>query len=130
MFDKYMICEGSLRNVTEGGRVVGFQFDVRITYYRGLRLSMVEGFTITVDGETFEPAQVLFTVRDHAYTLDQMEQEIGERWEFGERATLTIRKPGGLAPGEHTLEVAQRLRISYIPWPGGGRDKKTLSVAA
>lgn len=22
----------------------------------------------------------------------------------------------------------QRLRVSYLPWPGGGRDEKTLTV--
>jgi hypothetical protein len=91
---------------------------------------MVEGFTVTVDGETYEPGRILFSVRGLTYTYDQMERETEERWEFGERATLTIRKPGGLTPGEHTIEVAQRLRISYIPWPGGGRDKKTLTLAA
>ena len=35
-----------------------------------------------------------------------------------------------LTPGEHDVTVAVRLRISYMPVPGGGRDSKRLTLAA
>jgi len=129
MFDRYMICEEGFRNVVGNGRREGFQFDVRITYYRGIVLSMIEGFEVAVDGEEFSRDAIAFTVRDQTYTLDELERDAETRWEFGERATLTVAKPGGLMPGKHTIVTAQQLRISYMPAPLRGTDKKTLTLS-
>ena len=56
--DKHIIGENSVRNVS-AGEVVGFMFDSRITYYRGLGVSMVEPFEIRVDGADPVPAEDL-----------------------------------------------------------------------
>lgn len=129
MYDRYMICEDSVRNVGENGRPEGFEFDVRITYYRGIVVSMIDGFDVTVDDETFDRDKITFTVRDRTYTLDELLEDEETRWEFGERATLRIAKAGGLARGEHTIEAVQHLRIPYMPQGLRGADKKTVSVA-
>ena len=128
MYERYMICEDSLRNVGANGQPDGFEFDVRITYYRGIVVSMIDGFDVTVDGETFDREQISFTVRDRTYTLDELLEDEGTRWEFGERATLCVAKPGGLAPGEHTIEAVQHLRIPYMPQGLRGADTKTISL--
>jgi Domain of unknown function (DUF6379) len=128
MFDKYMLCEDSLRNLSEGGRVTGFQVDVRICYYRGLGLSMVEGFDVIVDGETFPRESVRFRVGDRTYDYSAMEQAVDDRWEFGERATIVLPKPGGLKSGAHEVSAVQTLRVSYMPFPIQGKDKKTLAL--
>jgi hypothetical protein len=125
MFDRYIIVEDSLRNV-DGG----FAFEIRMPYYRGLGLSMVEDVAVVVDGRRYPRDAITFTVHGNTYTLEAMETEYEDRWEFGEPATVTVKAPGGLPPGEHVVENEQRLRISYLPWPGGGRDQKTLRVAA
>ena len=49
---------------------------------------------------------------------------------MGERAQLAFETDEPLAPGEHDVTVAVRLRISYMPVPGGGRDSKRLTLAA
>jgi hypothetical protein len=87
VFDRYMICEDTLRNVEDGGVATGFELEVRMPYYRGLGLSMVEDIELTVDGERVAREALRFGVRGRAYSLDQMEDELDERWEFGERAT-------------------------------------------
>ena len=46
MFDKYIVVEDTLKRVPGG-----LQFGVRLPYYRGLGLSMVETMDVTVDGE-------------------------------------------------------------------------------
>jgi hypothetical protein len=97
-------------------------------YYRGLGLSMVEDVAVTVDGEPCPRDAISFTVHGNTYTLDAMETEYDDRWEFGERATVTVARSGGLSPGEHVVANEQRLRISYLPWPGGGRDEKRMTV--
>ncbi len=115
MFEKYMICTRGFKNVYEGGQPAGFQLKVRITYYRGIPVSCVEGFEVTVDGETFPLESVNFSVGGHTFPLTEVGKEVDVRWPFGDPATLTIRKPGGLKPGIHDVRVVETLRISYMP---------------
>jgi hypothetical protein len=130
VFDRYIIVEDSLRNVADGngGAPVGFAFEIRMPYYRGLGLSMVEDVGVSVDGHRYPREAISFAVRGTTYSLAEMETEYEDRWEFGEPATVTVAHPGGLAPGEHDVENEQRLRISYLPWLGGGRDRKRLTL--
>ena len=129
MFDKYMICAEGFSNVNESGIVTGFQFGARLPYYRGLGLSMVEEIAISVDGEAVAREQISFSVRGRTWTLDEMETELEDRWEMGEVATLTVQRDGGLASGEHKLELMEQLRISYLPFPSITRDAKVLTLA-
>jgi hypothetical protein len=39
-----------------------------------------------------------------------------------------VRKPGGLSAGEHEIEVAVRMRISYLPMVPTTRDRKRLTL--
>ena len=129
MFDKYMICAEGFSNVNESGIATGFQFGARLPYYRGLGLSMVEEIAISVDGEAVAREQISFSVRGRTWTLDEMETELEDRWEMGEVATLTVQREGGLASGEHKLELMEQLRISYLPFPSITRDAKVLTLA-
>ncbi|GAA0248520.1 C-glycoside deglycosidase beta subunit domain-containing protein [Cryptosporangium japonicum] len=126
MFDQYIVCEGSLRGRPDGrpGGVV----EVRMPYYRGLRLSMVEAVDLTLDGRPVPPARATFTVHGATYTFAEMPRVVDDRWEFGERATLTFETDEPLRPGEHEVAVSVRLRLSYMPVPGGGRDAKYLML--
>ena len=129
MFDRYMICEDTVRNLTRDGKVVGFEFGARIAYYRGLGLSMVEDLAVTVDGEKIPRASVRFTVGGRTFALDQMETEYEARGEFGEVATVSVLKEDGLSPGVHTLELTEQLRVSYMPFPIQGRDTKKVTAS-
>jgi hypothetical protein len=125
MMDKLMIVEDSLETTAEG-----FTFLGRLPYYRGLGLSMVEDLQIVIDGESIPRADVRFTVRGKTYTLDQMETTYDDRWNFGEKATITALKPGGLVPGRHKLEFAVRNRISYLPFVPTTKCAKDMALAA
>ena len=114
MFDKYVIWGDAIHNVRKDGMVAGFEFGVRISYYRGLRLSMVEDFRISIDGEPVARADIRFTVRGREYCLDEMETEYDDRWEFAEVARIFVHRPGGLLPGRrYRLDVEELLRVSY-----------------
>jgi len=128
MFERYLIGEKSFRNVVEDGKAKGFQLEVRIPYYRGLGLSMLEGFDVVVDGKQFPPEDNLFTVRGRTFTQKEMETVYDERWEMGEVALMTVPLPGGLAPGKHEVSVVAYLRVSYVPIITVGKDKKTLEL--
>jgi hypothetical protein len=128
MFDKYIVCEDSLRHRDDGrpGGVV----EVRMPYYRGLRLSMVEAVDLVLDGTPVPAGRTTFTVHGNTYTFDRLPGVTNDRWEMGERARLAFETDQPLPPGEHDVAVAVRLRISYMPVPGGGRDRKRLTLAA
>lgn len=125
MMDKLMIVEDSLANVAGGYAFLG-----RLPYYRGLGLSMVEDIQVTVDGETAARADVRFSVRGKTYTLDEMETVYDDRWNFGEKALITVLKDGGLAPGKHRLEMAVRNRVSYLPFVPTTKCVKDVALAA
>ncbi|WP_432493278.1 C-glycoside deglycosidase beta subunit domain-containing protein [Kineococcus auxinigenes] len=130
MFEKYVIVRDTLRNVVEGGRTTGYEVGVRMPYYRGLGLSMVEDVSVTVDGLRAAPERTTFTVHGNSYPLTELGEVVDDRWELGEVATVRVAHPGGLAPGVHDVEVSQRLRISYMPVPGGGRARAEVELSA
>ena len=127
MFDKYIVCEENFRPRTDGR--AGGVVEVRMPYYRGLTLSMVEAVDLTLDGEAVPAARTTFTVHGNTYTFDRLPTVVDDRWEMGERAELAFETDRPLTAGEHDVAVAVRLRISYMPVLSGGRDRKRLTLA-
>lgn len=130
MFDKYIIGEGTVRNVESDGEVIGFAFDTRITYYRGLGVSMVEPFEVVLDGTPIPAGDLRFTLGERTWTFDELANDFESRWELADSAVLTVLLPGGLTPGEHQLKVAEVLRVSYLPFPSRSEFQRTVEVAA
>ena len=127
MYDRYIVCEEGFRAREDG--VPGGVVEVRMPYYRGLGLSMVEAVDLVLDGTPVPAARTTLTVHGNTYTFDQLPRTVDDRWEMGERAQLAFETDAPLAPGEHDVAVSVRLRISYMPVPGGGRDRKRLTLA-
>lgn len=129
MFEKYMIVDDNLKNVVnKNGKANAFQFGARLPYYRGVSLSMVEEIEVTLDGKPLPQDKVSITVHDNTYNLEQRENEIDDRWEMGEVATLTIQKKGGLSEGEHQLGLKINIRIGYLPFPAIRFATKTITI--
>jgi hypothetical protein len=125
MFEKYMLLTRGFRNVSKNGQVTGFQVGVRITYYRGIYVSLIEGFDVNIDGEDFGPEKISFSIGNRSFPITDIGTAIDIRWHFGDVATLTIEKPGGLPPGLHDILLTEKLRLSYH-----ATNRKTrLSVA-
>ncbi|HEX2551819.1 MAG TPA: DUF6379 domain-containing protein, partial [Nocardioidaceae bacterium] len=70
MFDRYIVCEEGFRALDDGrtGGVVA----VRMPYYRGLGLSMVEAVDLVLDGTPVPADRTTFSVHGHTYTFDQL----------------------------------------------------------
>lgn len=130
MMDNKIICTELFENVVESGKTVGVAFLARLPYYRGLGLSMIEDIGVTIDGEKISRENIRFSVRGRVWTLDQMETEYGDRWNFGEKARVTALIPGGLTAGKHKIECAVRMRVSYLPFVPTTKDAKELTLAA
>jgi hypothetical protein len=103
------------KNVEENQKVIGFQFDFKIQYYRGVTLSIIRNIEVTVDGEEFSRQDIRFTLEGDTFTLDEMETVITYRWKFGEYATITVLKDGGLSKGRHHIKATQTIAPSYMP---------------
>ena len=118
MFEKYMIMTRGFTNVRKNGEVIGFQFNIRTTYYRGVYLAIISGLGVTVDGKAFSSDQLRFSVGGREFTVDEMTHEETVRWPFGEPATVTVLKKGGLQPGMHEISVEQCIKPAYMPARG------------
>jgi len=130
MYDKYLIVGELFKNVVEAGKVTGYQFGLRLPYYRGVVLSLVGETSITVDGEKVPFESMSVTVHGKTYKMARLEDEPEEKWEFGDIGIVTVAKPGGLPVGEHKIELMQHMKISYVPGGFWGEDTKTLKLAA
>ena len=126
MYDKYLIVGEEFKNVVLNAQVIGFQLGIRLPYYRGVVLSLIGKTDLVLDGETISSEQMSVTLRGHVYELTELENEPTAKWEFGEIGILTVRKPGGLVPGKHIVELDQHMKISYVPFGFHGHDKKEL----
>ena len=68
-----VVCDDSLRHYYAGGRKMGYQFEIRLGYYRGHFLSVIDEFAVAVDGEHTIDVKLMFRSPymaigpDHAY---------------------------------------------------------------
>jgi hypothetical protein len=115
MLEHQLIQSTGFRNIGTVGARTGFAVRIRIPNYHGTRLSQLDGFTVTVDGEVFAFAANRLAIRDEVYTLEQLREETTARWGLAEWAEILVDKPGGLEPGVYRLEVLARIRYSYFP---------------
>ena len=106
-------------NVEKDGKVIGYQFQFKAQYYRGVTLSIVRDLKVNVDGVDEPRENLRFTVNGETFTLDQMSTVIDPdyRWEFGEYATVTVLRDGGLSKGKHHINALQHIEPSYMPFP-------------
>lgn len=107
------------QNVEEDGKVTGFSFRFKLQYYRGITLSIIRDLAVEIDGESIPRENVRLTVNGETFTLEECRTVVSPRyrWEFGEYATVTVLKDGGLAKGKHKLNVLQHIAPSYMPFP-------------
>lgn len=113
--DNQVIQSVGFRNIKENGQVVGFQFKVRLHYYRGIFLSQLRPGTLWVDGEMFTKDDIIWNINGEDYTWQQMAQDYKTHWNICTPATLKVRKPGGLAQGYHDLKYGFCYTSSYMP---------------
>lgn len=128
MFDNKVIVEDSLASEQLEDGSYGVSVMARLPYYRGLGLSMVENIAVSIDGQDVQRDDVRFAVRGNTWTLDEMETEYGDRWNFGEKAKVIVVTREPLASGSHEVSVAITMRVSYLPFVPTTRDVKTLNL--
>lgn len=131
MFDNNVFLKDSCRNVTDAdGKVIGYEMDTYITYYRGIPLSMINFLAVETDGEKVPAEDIRFTP-DHIdwFTLEEMKTVGAIKWEYGEKGTVRVLKEGGLSKGTHRVHLTVCTRTAYIPIPLEGNMTRDVVIA-
>ena len=129
MFDNNVFIEGTCRNVIAENRIIGYELQTHITYYRGIPLSMVNNIRVTADGIEAPREAIRCTVDGSDwFTLDEMQTVTEHKWEFGEPMTVRVLQENGLAPGSHEIDLNVIVRTAYIPVPLDGHKTRTVVI--
>lgn len=115
MFARNMFHPQGFKNTIADGHVIGFQFDFKIQYYRGVTLSIIRNIEVWVDDQEFSREAIRFSIQGETFTLEEMRTVIDHRWRFGEWGTITVLKEGGLPAGRHHIKATQTIAPSYMP---------------
>ena len=129
MFDNNVFIEGTCKNVEEDGKIIGYEMQTHITYYRGIPLSMVNFLAVEVDGVKEDPANIRFAVDPYDwFTLDEMTTVGTIKWEYGTPGTVRVLREGGLSKGEHDVHLTVCTRTAYIPVPLEGNMTRKVVI--
>lgn len=114
MIDPHIQSRG-FRNIRNNEQLTGFSLSVLSPYYRGVYLSLIEGFVVSVDGCFYQGDAIRCVFNGDIYNFDELGRASQARWQWSDPAVLLVSKPGGLAPGMHDVQVTTKIRISYMP---------------
>jgi hypothetical protein len=110
MLDTTMIQTRGFKN-TPGG----FELRLRLPYYRGLWAGLIEGVTVTVDGEEFAPEDAHWTIGDRRGTLAEIAASDAARWPVDVPAVIALPRNEPLTIGFHDVSAELAIQMSYIP---------------
>ncbi|MBQ6551579.1 MAG: hypothetical protein IJL78_09250 [Lachnospiraceae bacterium] len=113
--EKQVIQSVGFRNITENGEITGFQFKIRLPYYRGIFLSQIMPGTLFVDGTRIEKEDITWCLNGEEYTNEEMREDFRTHWNPLTLAVLKVKKPGGLSQGYHDLKYGFCFTSSYMP---------------
>lgn len=128
--------DGTLKNYYELGKPAGYQVDVRLAYYRGQYLSVIDELELEVDGEKAADQDLRFCLNGKEFAPWELKEAFQEFWNIKVPATLKVCKEGGLASGEHQVKLKLMFRCPYLPIPGADHgyapvdscDEKTMML--
>jgi|SRR5271156_1522214 len=139
MSDRLLIRADSLSNEEQDGKVIGFTLSVRIANYRGVYLSLHNGYYLSIDGAEYPTSLQSFEINGKPpRSFDEIRTAVWERWDYDDEAVLHVRLAGGLSPGIHTIRFKQSGLTAYgyppadeewvdtSPKPGVGAGSDTI----
>lgn len=109
-----VVCDDSLENIYVNGNKTGFQFQVRLSYYRGHFLSTIDEVGVKIDGKEIPTENIFLTLKGQEYGVAQLHSMVNEFWPIIEPATIKVFYPGGLEKGKHKVEYTMYFRSPYM----------------
>ena len=131
-----VVVDDSLKNIKANGKNVGYQFDIRLSYYRGHFLSVIDEFGVKVDGQEVPAEAIKFCINGKEFSPIEFDKCYTEFWQVIEPATIKVFSLGGLSEGEHEIDVTLFFHSPYMPigpnhqyMPVDSCGSKTLKVS-
>lgn len=131
-----IVKKNSFKQLYINGNKNGFEFDVQLGYYRGHYLSDIDLLEVYLDGEKMPQEAVTFEINGKEMPVYKLMDAVTEFWSQVEPAKIRVIKKGGVAAGEHELELKLMLRVPYMQigpdhdfMPLDSGDKVTINVA-
>lgn len=83
MYDSFLVRKDSLVNIIKDGETVGFKFAVQLANYRGIYLSLVNGFYVNMDGVEYDQDDITLEVNGKApRTMAELAKACWEHWDL------------------------------------------------
>ena len=114
MFENFLIRSDSLHNDYTDGEATGFRLAVRNANYRGVYLSLHNGYYLEVDGVEYPVSAQSFEINCRPPRgFDEIRTAVHEHWDYDDEAILHVAAPGGLGPGQHIVRFQQSVLAAY-----------------
>lgn len=120
-----VVVDDSLKHYRVNGKKMGYQFDIRLSYYRGHFLSVIDEFAVRVDGEAVPNERIKFCINGKEFSPIEFDKCYAEFWRITDPATIRVFCPGGLSEGSHDIDVTLMFRSPYMPI---GPDHQYMTV--
>lgn len=117
-FEDRVIREDGFYNIKLNNKVVGFNLDLRINYYRGLPLSSVQKVELKIDGEKIPEYLILLEVNEKFFTISELPKLYAEYWGIKTPIHLRVYN-SGLESGEHDVDVRLEYKSPYMCFAPG-----------
>ncbi|MCM3030716.1 DUF6379 domain-containing protein [Niallia sp. MER 6] len=112
------VVDNSLINTTINGKKIGYEFQIRLSYYRGHYLSCIEELSIAVNDKIIDSNDINFCLNGKEFTIGQLPNLVSEFWNVDKPATIKVYSPGGIKEGDYKIDVTLLLRNAYMYVPG------------
>ncbi len=113
---------GTLRNKVFGGACTGYRFQLNNLSYRGVWLSTIEFFQLTVDGERVPSSDIRICLDHFSCTPENLCNNTDVFWGCMDKCYVDVNRVGGLAPGEHTFVLELKKRLDFGHSYGEGTE--------
>lgn len=110
-----VVVDDSLKNYSVNNTKMGYEFQIRLSYYRGHFLTVIDEFGVKVDGLEIPGENIKFCINGKEFSPNEFDKCYTEYWNVMEPATIRIFQPGGLDKGEHEIDVTMFFRSPYMP---------------
>ncbi len=117
-YNRILICKDDIKISEFGGIVIGYEFKIKYPSYRGAYLSCIEELRFWMDGEEISKESIAFYLNGKDFLIDELPECFKEYWYVRDAAVVRVRRPGGLAAGDHMLRVYMKHRVPYTGYFG------------
>ncbi len=114
--DRGFIADQGLRNSVHNSQP-GVMLKVRLTSYRSLPLSCIEGIELSIDGEQIDPQNIVLILNNYGHKLDELRGLSKVWWFILDYADLFV-PHAPLEPGVHDV---QGTLVTVEPYATAGR---------